>query len=115
MRFGSFVFGEFKGIRPDEGYGTQLRVRTGEPTVRSPDGYEERIDYTPYDAQTGLAVLPEDLRVGDFVAVRVRVTTKGYVSDKKGLGGMSILTLQGIEVLSHGGDPVSLWGDVDHV
>ncbi|HEY1824971.1 MAG TPA: hypothetical protein VGG21_03320 [Acidimicrobiales bacterium] len=101
MQLGAFVVGEFKGINPDAGFGATLRVRVGEPNERNKDGYEERIEYFPFDPQSGERTLPAELKVGDFVVVGVLVKSKVY-ENKRGLGGaasMSLYTLRTLAVV----------------
>lgn len=68
-----------------------LHVRT----VDSEAGYAERVSYQPFDGYTGLKALPDDLRYGDFV--EVKVFTRARVGGKK--GAFLACDLMAIEVL----------------
>lgn len=103
MLFGAYVVGEYKGVNPDTGFGSTLRIRVGEPSERSKDGYEERIEFFPFDPQTGERTLPSDLRQGEIVMCAVKVKSKAY-NGKLGVGAMSLFTLVSIRVLGDAED-----------
>jgi hypothetical protein len=79
-KFGLFVVGEFLGVEGDDRY-PQIHIRVGEPSERSPRGFVERLDFAPFDAITGKKVLPDALKAGDTVQVRVTAQVRLYVKD----------------------------------
>ena len=104
MRLGISIVGQFMGLKPDEGFGAQIRVRTGEDYSRGGSlhaGREENIDYFPFNPKDGLPSLPADLKEGDFVVCEVSARTKGYRSADRGVSGMTLYQLEGIHVITN--------------
>ena len=99
MRLGTFIIGEYRGLSEDTGFGQQLRVRTGQPTTRSPQGYETKIDFFVFNPNTGAKTLPDSLRPGDYVRCEVRPKAKAFNSATKGLSAMNTYDLVTFEVL----------------
>lgn len=102
MRLGISVVGQFMGVKPDEGFGSQIRIRTGEPFTRGGElkpGREENVDFFAFSPVNGRPTLPEDLKVGDYVQCDVSARSKGYRSADRGLSGMTVFTLESIVVI----------------
>jgi hypothetical protein len=102
IEFGTTVTGQFAKIESDE-FGDRIFLRVSAPTERRPQGYETRIDYTPFNPQTGQRTLPP-LRAGDVLRVTVKVNTRTYKSTDQGRQGLSTYELLAIEVLDGVGD-----------
>lgn len=99
--FGDYLVGQFMGIALDEQYGDTLRIRVADPVEggKTPTGYEERVDFYRFDPRNGNPTLPRDLVAGLTVVVKVRVKSKGYRSQDRGISGMITRELQNIVIL----------------
>lgn len=77
--FGVFVVGVFRGVSEDK-Y-PRLLVRTGEPSERSPEGYVERLSFSPYHPVTGERTIDAEVKPGDVVAVEVTTEVAEFTRD----------------------------------
>jgi len=94
---GTYVLGIFQGV--SEGDFPKLLIGT---FVRD-DGtiFQERLQFSPYDPRTGKATLPEGLKNGQRVAVRLRVDAKAYRDKTTGEPGVFVAK-QALEVILPG-------------
>ncbi len=76
---GTYVLGVFRGVTQEK-Y-PKLSVETTPSADGSP--FEERLQYTPFDPNTGASVLPEGLQPGQRVAVRVFLEAVAWMKDGK--------------------------------
>ena len=104
MRLGISIIGQYMGAKADEGFGAQLRIRTGEPYTRNGElkpGREENLDYFPFSPKTGLPSLPEGLFEGvTYVVAEVTAKAKGYRSADRGVSGMTVFSLEGLRIIT---------------
>lgn len=96
MNNGLWIVGEFRGVI-DGDYGVQLHVRTGEPTKRNPEGFTERLDFRPFNPDTGEALLPEGLELGQTVAVQYEDGARSGTSQRGDR--YALVTKRALEVL----------------
>jgi hypothetical protein len=102
MRLGISIVGQYMGIKPDVGFGAQIRVRTGDEYVRNGErkpGREENVDFFPFNPADGKPSLPSDLIEGCFVVCEVSARTKGYRSLDRGVSGMTLYQLDRIVII----------------
>ena len=102
MRLGISIVGQYMGTKPDEGFGAQIRVRTGDEYVRNGErkpGREENVDFFPFNPADGKPSLPSSLVMGSFVVCEVTARTKGYRSADRGVSGMTLYQLDRIVVI----------------